>query len=75
MKRPSQTQRRGRLRPANSASVEYTEEQTEFLLAMEKYKREKRRMFPSLCEILEVVIALGYRKFDRRGCPPPLGPS
>jgi hypothetical protein len=45
------------------------------MLAMERYKREKRRAFPSLCEILEIVVALGYRKVERRAVGGVLGPS
>jgi hypothetical protein len=41
---------------------EYTIEQLEFLRAIECYKRENGRPFPTWTEVLEVVIELGYRR-------------
>jgi len=41
---------------------EYNEEEFEFLRAIDLYKRINRRPFPTWSEVLEVVIALGYRK-------------
>lgn len=41
---------------------EYGEDEVEFMLAVEKYKREKRRPFPTSHEILAVAKSLGYRK-------------
>jgi hypothetical protein len=43
---------------------DYTPEQTEFMLAMDKYKRENRRPFPNWSEVLAVAISLGYRKME-----------
>jgi hypothetical protein len=43
-------------------SRQYTDEQFEFLRAMEHYKRVNRRPFPTCCEVLEVLKRLGYRK-------------
>jgi len=34
----------------------------EFMEAMEQYKRRSRRMFPTWCEVLEVLCNLGYEK-------------
>jgi len=39
-----------------------TEEQFEFLMAINEYKRVNRRPFPSWSEVLDVMKALGYRK-------------
>jgi hypothetical protein len=39
-----------------------TDEQFEFLLAIEEYKRKNVRPFPTWTEVLEVIKALGYRK-------------
>ena len=39
-----------------------TDEQFEFLLAIEEYKRKNARPFPTWTEVLEVIKALGYRK-------------
>lgn len=41
---------------------EMTDEQFEFLMAIDKYKRVNSRPFPSWTEVLEVMHALGYRK-------------
>ncbi len=41
---------------------EYTDEEIEFMRAMDFYKRANRRPFPTWSEVLEVLRALGYRK-------------
>jgi hypothetical protein len=41
---------------------DYSDEQIEFMKAMDTYKRANRRPFPTWSEVLEVVVALGYRK-------------
>ena len=41
---------------------EMTDEQFEFVLAVDTYKRLNSRPFPSWTEVLEVVKQLGYRK-------------
>ena len=41
---------------------EMTEEQFEFLMAINEYKKVNRRPFPSWSEVLDVMKALGYRK-------------
>lgn len=41
---------------------EMTDEQFEFLMAIDQYKRANQRPFPSWTEVLEVIKALGYRK-------------
>lgn len=41
---------------------EMTEEQFEFLMAIDQYKRANQRPFPTWTEVLEVIKALGYRK-------------
>lgn len=45
----------------------YTEAEVEFMLAMERYKREKGRRFPNWKEVLEVAKSLGYRKVTGGG--------
>ncbi len=45
---------------------EYTKAETEFMLAMNEYKRQSGRMFPTWSEVLEVLRDLGYEKIDRR---------
>ena len=41
---------------------EMTDEQFNFLMAIDRYKKENQRPFPTWTEVLEVVKALGYRK-------------
>lgn len=41
---------------------EYNNEEMEFMKAIEDYKRDFRRPFPTWSEILEVVKAMGYRR-------------
>ena len=39
-----------------------TDEQFEFIMAIDKYKRVNNRPFPTWTEVLDVIHALGYRK-------------
>jgi len=39
-----------------------SDEQFEFLMAIEEYKKENSRPFPTWTEVLELIKALGYRK-------------
>ena len=41
---------------------EMSEEQFEFLMAIDQYKRANQRPFPTWTEVLEVIKAIGYRK-------------
>jgi len=41
---------------------EMTDEQFEFLMAVNEYKRVNKRPFPTWTEVLDVIKALGYRK-------------
>ena len=51
---------------ARSERADYTPEELEFLAAVDKYKREHRRPFPALTELLGVLKSLGYRKEEAR---------
>lgn len=60
----------GRRRSEDRRSAEegeMTEEQFEFLMAIDKYKRVNGRPFPTWTEVLEVIHALGYRKVAEPG--------
>ncbi len=46
---------------------DYTQEELEFLKAVDAYKRTQNRPFPTWCEILAVAKSLGYRKTDDDG--------
>jgi hypothetical protein len=41
---------------------DYNDEEIVFMKAMDQYKRDNRRPFPTWSEVLEVLRALGYRK-------------
>ncbi|HEY6565640.1 MAG TPA: hypothetical protein VIY86_14220 [Pirellulaceae bacterium] len=41
---------------------DYSQDEIEFMRAMDEYKRANGRMFPTCSEILEVIRALGYQK-------------
>src|SRR5438270_14043761 len=41
---------------------DYSIDEIEFMKAMDQYKRDNRRPFPTWSEVLEVLRALGYRK-------------
>lgn len=54
---------------------DYTEEEIGFMKAMDQYKRDNRRPFPTWSEVLEVVRALGYRKVAEPTALPGLQPA
>ncbi len=41
---------------------DYNDEEISFMKAMDQYKRDNRRPFPTWSEVLEVLHSLGYRK-------------
>lgn len=41
---------------------EYTDDEIIFMKAMDQYKRDNRRPFPTWSEVLEVLFSLGYRR-------------
>ena len=45
---------------------EMTAEQFEFVMAIEKYKKVNKRLYPPWTEVLEVINQLGYRKVLER---------
>ena len=48
-------------------STSVDDEAMEFIRAIEHYKAEKQRSFPSWTEVLQIVKALGYRKVAMAG--------
>jgi len=46
---------------------ELNDEQFEFVMAIDEYKRINNRPFPTWTEVLEVIKYLGYRKVASRG--------
>jgi hypothetical protein len=41
---------------------DYTEEEREFLVAIDRYKRTRRRPYPTWREVLQVLRGLGWRR-------------
>ena len=56
-------QRRRQIDPT-TCEREYSEQEIEFMRAMDEYKRASGRMFPTCSEILEVLTKLGYRQVE-----------
>ncbi len=64
----------GRRRSDERKSAEegqMSDEQFQFLMAIDEYKKTNTRPFPTWTEVLEVIKALGYRKVAE---PQPLKP-
>ena len=53
---------RRRMVDPTTCERDYGTDETEFMVAMDTYKRANRRPFPTWSEVLEVLTALGYRK-------------
>ncbi len=51
---------------------EYTDDEIGFMRAMDQYKRDNRRPFPTWSEVLEVLYSLGYRRVAEVGPMPGL---
>lgn len=50
-----------RPRPTTGNPI-YTDEEREFMVALDKYKRDNRRPFPTCSDVLGVLKSLGYSK-------------
>ena len=53
---------RRRLIDPTTCERDYSDDETDFMKAMDRYKRDNRRPFPTWSEVLEVMRSLGYRK-------------
>ena len=51
----------------NAEEGQMSDEQFEFLMAINEYKKANARPFPTWTEVLEVIKALGYRKIAEPG--------
>jgi hypothetical protein len=56
-------QRRRQIDPT-TCERDYSDDEIEFMHALDDYKRANGRMFPTCSEILEVVRKIGYHKLD-----------
>lgn len=61
MPRRAKVERRRQIDPT-TCERDYTDDEVEFMKAMDDYKRSSGRMFPTWSEVLEVVRALGYSR-------------
>jgi hypothetical protein len=69
-----QGERRRQIDPT-TCERDYSEEEIAFMKAMDQYKRDNRRPFPTWSEVLEVLRALGYRKVAEPTVLPGLTPQ
>ena len=59
--RRPKVQRRRQIDPT-TCERDYQKDEIEFMTAMDKYKRENGRPFPTCGEVLEVLHSLGYHR-------------
>lgn len=55
---------RRRLIDPTTCERDYTNDEIEFMQAMDEYKRRSGRMFPTCSEILEVIRGMGYIRVE-----------
>jgi hypothetical protein len=62
-------QKSGRRRYVDPTTSErdYSKAEMEFMMAMNEYKHQSGRMFPTWSEVLEVLRSLGYEKIAENG--------
>jgi len=61
LERRKKVSRRRQIDPT-TCERDYTEQEVEFMNALDDYKRKSGRMFPTCSEVLEVIRSLGYIK-------------
>jgi len=60
MEKPRRQKQRRRHIDPTTCERDYNEQEVTFMRAMDDYKRQSGRMFPTCSEVLEVVRSLGY---------------
>jgi hypothetical protein len=63
LERRQKVNRRRQIDPT-TCERDYTEQEVEFMNALDEYKRRSGRMFPTCSEVLEVIRSLGYAKLS-----------
>ncbi len=61
LERREKVSRRRQIDPT-TCEREYSDDELEFMHALDRYKRASGRMFPTCSEMLEVIRSLGYTK-------------
>ena len=61
LERRKKVNRRRQIDPT-TCERDYTDQEVEFMNALDDYKRKSGRMFPTCSEVLEVINSLGYVK-------------
>ena len=64
LERRQKVQRRRQIDPT-TCERDYTDAEIEFMTAMDRYRRENGRPFPTWSEVLEVVRSLGYERIEK----------
>jgi len=64
LQRREKVQRRRQIDPT-TCERDYSDDEVEFMQALDDYKRRSGRMFPTCSEVLEVLRELGYQKIAR----------
>ena len=67
MERRQKVNRRRQIDPT-TCERDYTDQEVEFMNALDDYKRKSGRMFPTCSEVLEVIRSLGYVKAGVGAC-------
>jgi hypothetical protein len=63
LERRKKVSRRRQIDPT-TCERDYTDQEVEFMNALDDYKRKSGRMFPTCSEVLEVINSLGYMKLS-----------
>lgn len=71
--RRAKVQRRRQIDPT-TCEREYSDDEIQFMHALDAYKRTSGRMFPTCSEILEVIRDLGYVRVSPTASAEPLSP-
>jgi len=70
LERRTKVTRRRQIDPT-TCERDYTQDEVEFMHALDDYKRTSGRMFPTCSEVLEVLKGLGYEKKPISELPAP----
>jgi hypothetical protein len=68
IERRAKVNRRRQIDPT-TCERDYSDDEVEFMNALDVYKRKSGRMFPTCSEVLEVIRNLGYIKANSHAAP------